>query len=119
MRRVGQDCLRKIARSDASAGSNYAHHSASKRWAGFLEREQVLFEARPEAINQHAGSSKSGQFHRGGRSEHDPRPHRQTLEIQASGRDVFAELSRIDFVAASLEHAEQLGRYQVDLPQIG
>lgn len=118
MRRVGQDYSGNIARSYASAGSNYAHHSASKRWACFLGREQVLFQAGPEAINQRAGSSKSGQFHGGGRSEQDARPQRQTLEIQAGGGDVLAELSRIDFVAAAPEHNEQLGRYQVRLAQI-
>lgn len=74
MRRVGQDYLRNIARSDAPAGSNYSRHSASECRANFLGREQVLFQAGPEAINQRAGSSKSGQFHGGGRSEQDPRP---------------------------------------------
>lgn len=118
MRKVGQDYLRNIARSYASTGSNYAHHSASKCWVRFLRWEHVLFQAGPEAIDQHAGSSKPGQFHGGGRSEQDQRPHRQTLEIQAGGRDVLAELSRIDFVAAAPEHAEQLGRYQVCLAQI-
>jgi len=36
MRRVGKDRPRNIARSDASASSNYGHHSASERRAGFL-----------------------------------------------------------------------------------
>lgn len=63
MRRVGQDHSGNIARSYASACSNYAHHSASKRWPCFRKREQVLFQAGPKAINLHAGSSKLRQFH--------------------------------------------------------
>lgn len=117
MRRVGQDYLRNIAHSDASAGCNYAHYSASKRRPCYRRREQVLFQAGPEAINQRAGSSKPRQFHGGGRFEQDPRPQRQTLEIQVGGRDVLAQLSRIDFVAAAPEHAEQLGRYQAQIRQ--
>lgn len=115
MRRIAQDHSRNIARSYASAGSNYAHHSASECRASFVGREQVLLQAGPEAIDQHAGSSKPSQFHGGGRSEQDPRPQRHLLEVEAGRRDVLAEFSRTDFVAASPERAEQLGRYQVDL----
>jgi hypothetical protein len=79
----------------------------------------VLFQAGPEPIDQYAGSSKSGQFHRGGRSEQDSRPERQRLEVEADRRDVLAEVSRTELIAASPQYAEQFGWDQVRLAQIG
>lgn len=77
-----------------------------------------MLQAGPEAINEHAGSPKPGQFHGGSRSQQDPRPQRHLLKVEAVRRDVLSEFSRTDFVAASPECAEQLGRDQVYLAQI-
>lgn len=56
--------------------------------------------------------------HLGSRSEQDPRPQRYLLKVEPDRRDALAEFSRTDFVAASPERAEKLGRHQVCLAQI-
>lgn len=119
MRRVGQDYLRNIARSDASAGCNYALTPHLNAGPVTADGSRCCFRPdRKRSISAQGVRSPVSSTDAAGPSRIRV-PPRQTLEIQVGGRDVLAELSRIDFVAASPERAEQLGRYQVTRRRLG
>nr|WP_312015834.1 hypothetical protein [Bradyrhizobium liaoningense] len=71
-----------------------------------------------EAVDEDAGRPEPGQLYDRRRSELDQRPERHPLEVQAGGGNVLAEFARSDLEAIREKGCEELGRDQVDLPQI-
>jgi hypothetical protein len=71
-----------------------------------------------EAIDEDTWRSKAGQFHDRRRSELEERSERKLLELQAGSGDVLAELRWSDVETSIREGCEELGRDQVNLPQI-
>ncbi|MGY3427464.1 hypothetical protein ACVWZW_007968 [Bradyrhizobium sp. F1.13.4] len=77
------------------------------------------FQAGLEAVDEDTGRPEAGQLHDRSGSKLDEGPERHPLEVQAGSGDVLAELSRSHFKARVREGGEELGRDQVNLPEIG
>ena len=77
------------------------------------------FEARPEAVNEHAERPQTSELNDCARPHLDPRPERHPFELQAFYGDVLAELSRSDVIAFRSPRVEKLAWDKVHLAQIG
>ncbi|MET4092346.1 hypothetical protein ABIB81_009297 [Bradyrhizobium sp. I1.7.5] len=64
------------------------------------------------------GRTEAGQLHDRRRSKIDERPERHPLKVQAGGGDVLAQVTRGDLEANFKNGCKELGRDQVDLPEI-
>src|SRR3954447_26129174 len=110
---------RGITRRDHPAGPYHTQHPRFERRARFRRREHLLLKAGVEAVDQNARRPAAGQFHGGRWSKLDERPERHPLKVQTGSGDVLAELSRSYLEARVREGGKELGRDQVDLPEIG
>ncbi|CUT12790.1 hypothetical protein BF49_3870 [Bradyrhizobium sp.] len=78
-----------------------------------------MLKAGLEAVDQNARRPEAGQFYDCGASKLDERPEWHPLEVQAGSGDVLAQVPRCELEASLREGGEELGRDQMNLPEIG
>jgi hypothetical protein len=110
---------RAVAGHDRSRGPDHAQHPGFERRARFRRREHLSLQAGPEAVDEDTGCPETGQLDDCRGTQLDEAAERHPLQIEASRCDVLTHVPGCDLEAGFPKECKELGRDQVDLPEIG